>query len=221
MDPRVPSARMWLVMVRPSTGRVALLLIDVINGFDFAGSERLVEAASRAAPNIRRLADRARNAGASVIYVNDNFGRWRSDFRATIAACTAPGQPGRDVSRQLLPHDGDLFVLKPQQSGFFSTSLDLLLSHLEVCSLVLAGFATNLCITFTAQDAHMRGYQIWTPSDCTASNTPALTRDALAHLRRAVQARTPKARSIRFEVLGRQRRKQAASGATGPRPRSV
>jgi nicotinamidase-related amidase len=193
------------------TSPVALLLIDVINAFAFPRSRPLVRAASRAAPNIARLASRARSAGVPVIYVNDNFGRWRSDFRATIAACTAPDQPGRDVSRQLLPHEGDFFVLKPQQSGFYSTSLELLLLHLEVRTLVLAGFSTNLCITFTAQDAHMRGYQIWAPSDCTASNAPALTRDALAHLRRVVQAHTPKASSIDFGALAKQRKKPASS----------
>src|SRR3954451_15292655 len=96
--------------------RLALLLIDVINHLDFPGSEPLVAAATRVAPNIERLARRAREARVPVIYVNDNFGQWRSDFRATVEECTAAGKPGRAVGLRLRPHDGDYFVLKPRHS---------------------------------------------------------------------------------------------------------
>lgn len=163
--------------------RSALLLIDVINGFDFEGSRGIVKAATRAAPKIDALTARARKRGVPVIYVNDNFGRWRSDFKAIIAACTAEGQPGRQIAARLHPDPGDYFVLKPQHSGFYGTPLELLLRHLEVGTVVLAGFATNLCVAFTADDAHMRGYHVVVPSDCTASNTADLTRATLRQIK--------------------------------------
>lgn len=163
--------------------QVALVCIDVINGFDFEGSEPLVKAASVAAPRIKALQERARSAGAPVLYVNDNFGRWRSDFHQTVQACCDPAQPGHVVSDQLRPHESDYFVLKPRHSGFFCTTLELLLQSLEVRRLVLVGFATNICVLFTAHDAHMRGYEVVVPSDCTASNSPELTQLALEHLR--------------------------------------
>jgi nicotinamidase-related amidase len=159
-----------------------LILVDVINGFDFEGSQGLVRSAERAAPQIERLAARARARGVPVIYVNDNFGRWRSDFKSTIDACVSPDQPGRRVSQRLRPHRDDYFVLKPQHSGFYCTTLELLLNHLGADTLVIAGFATNLCVLFTATDAYMRGYSVVVPADCTASNTPALTRAALSHV---------------------------------------
>jgi nicotinamidase-related amidase len=136
-----------------------------------------------------------------IIYVNDNFGRWRSDFHATVERCTAPGSPGRSVSMQLKPHEGDYFVLKPRHSGFLFTTLELLLADLKVKGLLLTGFAADLCVLFTAHDAHMRGFKLWVPSDCTAANTPALTRHALTHLRVALRARTPRSRSIDFERI--------------------
>ena len=75
-------------MTQSEESPVALLLIDVMNGFDFEGSEGLVEGARRAAPRILALRERAHTDNVPVIYVNDNFGQWRSDFRATVAACS-------------------------------------------------------------------------------------------------------------------------------------
>lgn len=181
----------------------ALILIDVINGFAFPGSGPLVRAASKAAPRIARLAERAREAGAPVIYVNDNFGRWRSDFKATVRACAAPGQPGRPIVERLRPHADDYFVLKPQHSGFYSTALERLLTHLGARTLILTGFAANLCVVFTANDAHMRGYRLVVPEDCTASNTPALTRNALGHMRTALHADTRASSRLDFGALER------------------
>jgi nicotinamidase-related amidase len=190
-----------IVKGRAEGAPVALLLIDVINAFDFEGSERIVAAAAEAAPRIRALADRARTAGVPVVYVNDNFGQWRSDFRATVQACTAPDAPGREVSRLLKPKEGDYFVLKPLHSGFFSTVLHLLLEFLESETLVLTGFAANLCVLFTANDAHMRGYRLVVPVDCTAANSPELTENTLAQLRESLDADTPVATAIDFAEL--------------------
>jgi nicotinamidase-related amidase len=175
-----------------------VILVDVINSFDFPGSQGLVRAAERAALRIERLAARARTARVPVIYVNDNFGQWRSDFGATVKACLRPDQPGRRVTARLRPHDGDFFVLKPQHSGFYCTTLEPLLVHLGARTLVLAGFATNLCVLFTANDAYMRGYDVVVPMDCTASNTAALTRAALAHVSTALGGKTVRSSAIVF-----------------------
>jgi nicotinamidase-related amidase len=187
-------------------GGYALLLVDVINAFDFPGSGSLVRAAEKAAPKIERLAARARDAGVPVIYVNDNFGRWRSDFAATVEACMRPDQAGRRVTERLRPHPEDYFVLKPQHSGFYCTTLEPLLAHVGAKTLVITGFATNLCVLFTVNDAHMRGFDVVVPSDCTASNTAALTKAALAHVSIALSGRISPSSSITFEANKRRRR---------------
>jgi nicotinamidase-related amidase len=190
---------------RLSEGRarasVALLLIDVINGFDFPGSEALVGAAHGAAPHIARLAERARRADVPVVYVNDNFGRWRSDFRQTFDRCTASDQPGHEVTALLRPRPQDYFVLKPKHSGFFATPLELMLQDLRTHTLILVGFATNLCVALTAYDAHMRGYRLCVPSDCTASNSKALTAQTLRQLRISTGARISPSTTLRFDRL--------------------
>lgn len=185
----------------------AVLLVDVINGFDFPGSAALVRAAKTAAPKIERLVERARAARAPVIYVNDNFGRWTSDFASTVAECVRPERPGHAVCERLRPREGDYFVLKPQHSGFYGTPLDLLLEHLGIHTVVLAGFAGNICVLFTANDAHMRGYHVVVPRDCVASNTRALTNTALAHVRTALGGTTPLGVSLDFRTFRGRKKK--------------
>ncbi len=176
----------------------AVLLVDVINAFDFPEAAPLVEAAEKAAPRIRDLCARARAAGTPILYVNDNFGRWRSDFRATLDGCTAEDSAGRRVSSLLRPHEDDYFVLKPMHSGFYSSALEVLLRHLETRTLVLAGFATDLCILFTAHDAYMRRYELYVPRDLTGSNSPDLTERALSHMHHALGVITDASTSLDF-----------------------
>src|SRR6185436_3389813 len=97
----------------------ALLLIDVINDLAFKSSAALVAQAEPMALRLAALKRRATAAGIPVIYINDNFGQWRSDFRRTVAHCTSRSSPGRRVSRRLRPTARDYFVLKPKHSGFF------------------------------------------------------------------------------------------------------
>lgn len=181
--------------------KVALLLIDVINAFDFEGSEGLVRAATVATPRIRALAERARSEGIPVIYVNDNFGQWRSDFKNTLAGCTRPEAPGRELSAALTPQSDDYFVLKPGHSGFFCTALELLLDELECETLILAGYATNICVLHTAMDAHMRKYRVLVPADTAGSNSEDLTQRALSHLRDVSAAETPASTEIDLAAL--------------------
>lgn len=168
--------------------RTALLLIDVINDLDFEGSESLVRLAEPMARRLRALKRRARAAGIPTIYINDNFGKWRSDFRATIAYCLKKDVPGRNVTRILKPDTRDYFVLKPKQSAFYGTTLDPLLRDLGTRSVILTGIAGDNCVLFSANDAYMRDLKLHTPSDCIASNTEAENQYALQLMKKVVKA---------------------------------
>jgi nicotinamidase-related amidase len=172
----------------PDKSDVAVLLIDVINDLEFEGGEKLLEAALPAAKNISRLKKSARQSGVPVIYVNDNFGRWRSDFKKLVDHCLKEDVRGREIAELLVPDEDDYFVLKPKHSGFFSTTLDLLLEYLGVRHLVITGFAGNNCVLFTANDAYMRDYQLHIPADCTASLDQSDNDNALRQMQVVLKA---------------------------------
>lgn len=190
-----------------TTPGVALLLVDVVNGFDFPGAAPLVKAASDAVPRIEALTRSARSAGVPVVYVNDNFGMWQSDLCAVAEKCMAAEQPGREVTRRLLPQASDYFVLKPRHSGFLGTPLEFLLSHLGVNALVFAGFATDLCVLFTAIDAHALGFHVAVASDATAANSPEAQRTALALLEHTLRAPLVPSAEVAWAELARPKRR--------------
>ena len=185
----------------PDSAPVALVLIDVINALDFPGSERLLRHALPAARHIARLKARARKAGVPVIYVNDNFGRWRSDFKAHVHHCLENETVGGPVVRLLVPEDEDYFVLKPKHSGFYSTCLDILLEYLGVKTLILTGLAGNLCVLYTANDAFMRDFGLIVPRDCVASETKASNSYALEQMKDHLRADIRQSARISFSSL--------------------
>jgi nicotinamidase-related amidase len=172
----------------PDSASVALLLIDVINDLDFEGGEALFQFALPAAERIAALKKQAKTAGIPVIYVNDNFGRWQSNFHGLIRHCLEDGVPGEPITRMLLPETDDYFILKPKHSGFYQTALEILLLHLNAQTLVLTGFAADICVLFTANDAYMRGYSVIVPSDCIASEDTAYLDQALDLMERVLKA---------------------------------
>src|SRR5207244_9405829 len=124
-----------------------------------------------------------------VGYVNDNLGRWKSDFRRTVEHCARHGR-GREVVESLRPEENDYFVLKPKHSAFFSTTLDTLLRYLETQALILTGIAGNFCVLFTANDAYMRDFNLFVLRDCTVSNTKKENESALRLMKKFLKADT-------------------------------
>ena len=181
--------------------KAALLLIDVINDFEFEGGEKLARAANKIAKNIAALKRRGKAAGIPVIYLNDNFGKWQSDFRKLVEHCVNKESRGRSIVERLLPEPDDYFVLKPKNSGFYSTALELLLRYLEARTLILCGLTADNCTLFTAVDAHMRDYDLIIPSDCVASQSPGRNTQALDLIRRVLDAEITTSRNLDLEEL--------------------
>ena len=186
-----------------SVAGTALLLIDVINDLAFPGSGALVVQAEPMARRLAVLKRRAAAAGVPVIYVNDNFGQWRSDFRQTVAHCTARTSPGRLVSHRLRPTARDYFVLKPKHSGFFDTTLDTLLGSIRIRRVILTGIAGNICVLFTANDAHMRELKVYAPADCIVSNTVAANEHALQQIASVMKGQVAPSTRLRFHGRSR------------------
>src|SRR3712207_1546996 len=100
----------------PDKCETALLLIDVINDLAFPEAEQMMPAARAMAEKVLALKKRAREAEVPCIYVNDNFGKWKSDFRRTVEHCLREDSRGREIVETLRPDEDDYFVLKPKHS---------------------------------------------------------------------------------------------------------
>ena len=165
-----------------------LLLVDYVNPLDFRGAETLAPAAVAAARATARLRRKLHVQGTQVVYANDNYGIWRSDFHALWLRCRAMPGPAGELARALAPRKTDFTILKPRHSAFYETPLDLLLRQLRCKKLILAGLAADSCVLATAMDAYLRGYAVWAPVDCVASESEPVRDQALDLMKRVLKA---------------------------------
>lgn len=184
---------------RPSPVPVALLLIDVLTTFQFPDGDAILEGALGMRDSLVKLKAGARKSGIPVLYVNDNFGDWRSEKEVLMGRCLEA--KGSQFVRPLLPDSEDYFVLKPMHSAFYMTPLEVLLRHLEVEVLILTGLTSNSCITVTAHDANMRGFDIYIPADCCCARNAEEHRRALAQLEAMAGANLRCSTSLKLPAL--------------------
>lgn len=166
----------------PRSPRV-LVLIDFINPLDFPGAEKLAPGALQAARATVKLRERLDPDKVTVIYANDNYGVWQSDFHSLVAQCLGREDTSGEIARLLSPRATDITLLKPRHSAFFGSPLELLLKEMGAQELILCGLAADMCVQLTAADAFLRGFRVWVPSDCTAAETPEQKAAALKYMR--------------------------------------
>ncbi|MCR6661631.1 MAG: cysteine hydrolase [Luteimonas sp.] len=168
----------------------ALLIVDMINLFDFEDGRPLAKATLSIAATVRRLRDRFDTQGAPVIYANDNFTHWKGEFRDLVARCAEASSESAAIASTLAPGNDHYHILKPKHSAFLATALPVLLTKLKVRQLVITGITVDSCILATAQDAVSREFELWIPSDAVAAATRSKKQHALAVIGNSLDAVT-------------------------------
>ena len=142
--------------------RSALIVIDMINGYDHPDADPLTESVREALPAIEELlAD-----SDLTIYVNDNFGYWRSNRDDLVRQALDGRYP--DLVEPIKPDDDALFVVKARHSIFYQTPLEYLLGQEGVDRVVLTGQVTEQCILYSALDAYIRHFDVRVPRNAVA-----------------------------------------------------
>ncbi|MET9496220.1 isochorismatase family cysteine hydrolase [Streptomyces sp. NPDC006552] len=174
----------------------ALIVIDMINTYDHPDADQLLPSAQKAVPVVAGLIRQARDAGVPVIYVNDNFGQWRSHQGALVDAALAG--PHAELVEPIQPDDEALFVLKARHSIFYETPLTYLLWELGVHQVVLCGQVTEQCVLYSALDAHIRHLDVTVVSDGVAHIHAELADAALEMMRRNMGAQIVAGAEVTF-----------------------
>ncbi|MEU3914600.1 isochorismatase family cysteine hydrolase [Streptomyces sp. NPDC029721] len=178
-------------------GRAALIVIDMLNTYEHEDADVLVRSVREALPGIGALLGRARDAGAPVVYVNDNFGLWRSHHGEILEAALAGRY--RDLVEPVAPDDESLFVVKARHSVFYETPLAYLLGQLGVRRVVLCGQVTEQCVLYSALDAHIRHLDVVVALDAVAHIDAGLAEAALRMMERNMAAELLRSGEITFD----------------------
>jgi nicotinamidase-related amidase len=185
----------------PDRSPVVLLLVDVINDLKFPNNAKLVRECGKLGERIAALKRRCKKAGIPTIYVNDNQGKWRSDFSEALRKSLRRNAPGRAMVKQLAPEDGDYIVLKPKHSAFYATPLEVLLEYIGADTVIVGGITTNACVMITASDLYIRDFRVLVPSDCVAALTYGEQRDALRLMKTNYGAKTTASKKLDLRKL--------------------
>jgi nicotinamidase-related amidase len=169
---------------------MCLLIIDMINEFSFPEAQHMFPEVLSVAERITALKIRMKAAALPIIYVNDNFGQWRSNLPQLVKKCLSEQCRGRAIVERLQPDENDYIVLKPRHSGFFCTPLELLLTFVGARRLIITGIATDSCVLYTAADAYMRDYELIVPGDCVTAVNAEAHGHALHHMQTMLKANT-------------------------------
>ncbi len=177
--------------------RTALLVVDMQNCWVMEGQPGYTPYCPAVVPNINRLAAAARQAGATVVWIQMNVSpavtaRWQrfGDFFANEAlfrewsAALSPGNAGYELYAGLEVKPGDMRLEKNRFSAFIQGASDLQaqLERRGIDTLLVTGTATNICCESTARDAHMLNYKVIMVSDGNATRSDAEQNATLSNL---------------------------------------
>lgn len=146
----------------------ALLVIDLQS--DFVGDSLAVVGAVEALARAKQVLTAARQAGLPIIYTQEVHRKEMVDFGRELDGAEpvhcVENWPGTRFHPELAPLDSEFIVTKRRYSGFFATDLEILLKGLHIETLILMGALTNVCVHYTALDAHQRDYYFHVLEDC-------------------------------------------------------
>ena len=141
--------------------------------------------------NTRRVVEKARAAGATVMHAPITFAEGYNELSAHpygILKGVVDGNAfvkdswGAAIVDELAPQAGDILIEgKRGLDTFASTNLDFILRSKGITTIVLGGFLTNCCVESTMRSGYENGYQVITLSDCLAATSAAEHDNALRY----------------------------------------
>ena len=154
----------------------ALLVIDIQQeDFKEMNDNNLHEARWDCIRNARKVLDVFREKKLPVIQVKEvhradmvDFGR---ELDGSEGIHCMEDSPYTDYAKLTYPIKGEYLISKRRYSAFFGTDLEILLKGLHVDTLYLIGGLTDVCIHYTAVDAHQHDYHIKVVTDAVAGSS--------------------------------------------------
>jgi biuret amidohydrolase len=147
----------------------ALLIIDFQTDV-FTGGPWTVVGAAEVLPKAQQVLAAARRAKLPIVHTQEVHRKQLVDFGRELDGAEPihclETLPGTQIYPDLVPIEGEFVIQKRRYSCFFATDLEILLKGLKVDRLVIMGALTNVCVHYTALDAHQRDYPFQVIEDC-------------------------------------------------------
>ncbi|HLH66745.1 MAG TPA: isochorismatase family cysteine hydrolase [Solirubrobacteraceae bacterium] len=183
-----------ITLERSST---AVVVVDMQNDFVAEGGSLRVPDAQATIPAIAGLLERARAAGARVIYTQDAHDEGDPEWEIWPEHARR-GTWGQRIVSELEPRPGETVISKLRYDAFYGTELDHLLRLWGVRTLVICGTVANICVHYTAASAALRWYEVVLVKDGISALDPADMDASLRQAQMLFGARVADVSQLRF-----------------------
>jgi len=151
----------------------ALLMIDIQNDMD---SDAIpVMEGGTCLLNAPKVLQKFRDLKLPVIHIRELHRADLSDFGRELDGVEKvhclEGTSAEEFYPTVAPIEGEYIITKRRYSAFFATDLDLLLRCKGIKRLFLVGGLTDVCVRFTAVDAHQHDYHFHVISDAVTGSS--------------------------------------------------
>lgn len=157
--------------------RSALVVVDMLNRYEHDDAESLRDSVRAVIGPMADLIAQAKEAGACLVYVNDNHGDWTAGREALTEWALGGAEPS--LVEPVAPDDDVPLLVKARHSIFYETQLEYLLRERDVDHIVLVGQVTEQCVLYSALDAYIRHFRLTVPRDAVAHIDPELADAAI------------------------------------------
>lgn len=160
-------------------GNAVLIVVDIQGGtgtvaLGEGGIPHMGGAAERR-PRVRRTIDLARAAGVPVVWIQEVHKRSMVDIGRELDGAEGPhcleGDDGTEIAAWLDPQPEEFVIRKRRYSAFFGTELEIVLKAYKADTVLLVGGLTDVCIHYTAVDAHQHDYHVRVLTDCVGGSS--------------------------------------------------
>jgi len=160
-------------------GRPVLIVVDIQGGTGQSapgeGGIPIMGGRSERAPRQLALVTAAREAGVPVVFIQEVHKASLIDIGRELDGVEGPhcieGDDGTELAQWLLPLPEEFLIRKRRYSAFFGTELEIVLKAYKAETLILIGGLTDVCIHYTAVDAHQHDYRVRVVQDAVGGSS--------------------------------------------------
>jgi nicotinamidase-related amidase len=176
------------------TGNAVLIVVDIQGGAESSlptpGIPVMPGKAERA-PRVRDLIGACRAKGVPVVFIQEVHKPDLIDIGRELDGAEGPhcieGEDGTELAAWIDPRPEEFVIRKRRYSAFFGTELEIVLKAYRAQTVLLVGALTDVCIHYTAADAHQHDYVVRVLTDCVAGSSQSAhdaALEAIAYLQR-------------------------------------
>ncbi|MEO3858741.1 cysteine hydrolase [Acrocarpospora sp. B8E8] len=160
-------------------GNAVLIVVDIQGGGVPEAESRTeiphMGGRSERVARVENLIGDCRAKGVPVVFIQEVHKPSLVDIGRELDGVEGPhcveGWPETELAPHIRPRPEEFLIRKRRYSAFFGTELEIVLKAHRAQTVLLIGGLTDVCIHYTAVDAHQHDYHVKVLTDCVGGSS--------------------------------------------------